>query len=774
MLAKNIEIIGANENNLKSLDVDIPLYESTVVVGISGSGKSSLIYDTLYNESQRIFLENLPFNSSKKSIKIPAKVDSINNLPAALSVSQHSYNQNPRSTIGTFTQISDYIRAIFSFLTRYTHQIILKPNDFSFNNPLSHCDLCKGTGEFYVININKVIPNKNKTLDENAIQWFQGAEKSLEFQTLKTYCTLNKIPMSVPFNQLSEHQKNLLLYDKSNTELTIKYKTVKGRYKSATIEFQGAIAHLESLLESIETPSIYRKVQKYLQSSKCPRCNGMRLNDIFLGYTVNKLNISQVELLNMKELVIWLIEVEELYNDKGLDPIIEIIQKVKGKIQKIQSLKLQYLTLTRTIPTLSGGELQRLRIANQLDTPLIGLLYIFDEPCKGLHVKDIDQIILATNNLLKRGNTVISIEHNTQFISAMQNTIYLGPGAGKHGGTLISKKQYLDSLPIQIHTPVYIKPENFIKLNGVNYNNLQNVDLKVPSRGITAFTGVSGSGKSSMMTVLERSAFNKAPTHCSIVQGVENLNRVYRLNQKPIHSNSRSTIVSYLEIFSTIRELFANTKKAKICGYNSSFFSPNVQNGRCEECKGQGEIKIEMTFFEDLYIPCEECNGTGFKPEILEIKYQNYNIYEFLNEDISEIVHLFEPHTKISNILNTLIELGMSYIKLGQPSSTLSGGEAQRIKLAKILGSSVKGNNLYLLDEPTSGLNTADMPALLNALNELSKDNCVVIIEHNIEFIKSCANYLIDFKTSPNSNDGFINACGLTPDIYGYSDLSFY
>ncbi|MED0986684.1 ATP-binding cassette domain-containing protein [Bacillus paramycoides] len=771
-IPRQIEVRGARENNLKNINVDIPLYQSTVVIGVSGSGKSSLVYDTIYNESQRIFLENLAVNKGGIAFNRPAKVDIINHLPAAFSVSQHSYNQNPRSTVGTYTNLSDYIRSIFAIIVKFDHQINLKPNDFSFNNPQSACKTCKGTGEYYKVDKRKVIPNPAKSLEENAILWFKGQPKSREFQLLKLYCEQYDIPMNIPFKQLTVIHRNKLLYEESDETFIVKYKTSKNRYKTAEVTFIGAMRELENLMKVSDTPSIWRKIQKYLSVCICPMCKGMRLNQKLLQYKVAGLNFSEVEQLYLQEMLEWLKKINASYVNTNVEGhITELSRKIEQKINSMIELSLSYLSLNRTIPTLSGGEMQRVRIANQLNNPLTGLLYIFDEPCKGLHVRDIDKILKAISGIVKKGNTVLAIEHNKRFIDEIENKIYIGPVGGKDGGYIVDDEAVSNDSVLE--TPVDISLSDYIDIVGVEFNNLQNLNVQLPAFGITAITGISGSGKSSLLTVIEKSIGNQDPLHCTELKGGDFIKRVHRLTQKPIHQNSRSKVGSYLGVLDELRELLAATEISKKRGYTAAYFSPNISQGRCESCKGHGEQRVDIPFLEDIYIACEDCVGTGFKKEILEVTYEGFSITELLNTEINQIIDLFNRDKRIYSKLSRLIELGMGYITLGQPSASLSGGEAQRVKLAKILGEKTLSNCLYLLDEPTAGLSMKDTQRLQSVLNGLAKNNCIVIVEHNIDFVKATAHYVIDMGLRSESFVGKINVSGVTPEVYNRKGLSF-
>ncbi|MER1999986.1 MAG: ATP-binding cassette domain-containing protein [Lysinibacillus sp.] len=685
-------------------------------------------------------------------------------------MSQHSYNNNPRSTIGTYTDFSEYSRALYAYVINYYEKKNYKPNDFSFNNPKSSCKCCQGTGESYIVDFKKVIPEKKKTLNQHAILFFKGNEKSLEFQTLKQFCDKENIPMDEPFENLPNAIQELLLYGNGDCEYEVKYKTVKNRYKTTKVIFKGAIKAIQEELEFLNTPSVFRNIQKYLILDKCPICFGLKLDTEFLNLKINNYNISEVENLTFRRLKEWLEEVDELHGE-ALPNIKDITKNMKMKLNALLTLNIGYLSPSRTIPSLSGGELQRVRIAAQLNNPLIGLLYIFDEPCKGLHKKDVSKIVSSINDLTKKGNTIVAIEHNLEFISKMDNVIYMGPAGGTNGGRIISEEEYMSSHSETIFSKERIQTDEYLKLQGVTKNNLKNLNCSIPKKGLTAIAGVSGSGKSTLLKVIYESLKNKVPINSEALLGMDNIGKVYLLNQKPIHNNKRSTVSTYLEVSEEIRNIFANLEESRMRKYNASYFSPNVVEGRCENCKGQGEIKIEMTYLDDMYVPCEDCKGTGFKESILEIKYKNKNIAEFFNTEVELLLDMLPNKNIIYKKLLILNELGMGYIKLGQPSMSLSGGEAQRVKLAKVLGKNVERNAFFLLDEPTAGLSTSDINKLSKVLDEICKKNAAIVIEHNAEFIQNNADYLIDLGITAGDSVKMECLEGTVENVYHLSSL---
>ncbi|WP_170234482.1 ATP-binding cassette domain-containing protein [Macrococcus equipercicus] len=747
-MQNEIIIRGARENNLKNLNINIPLYKSTVVAGMSGSGKSSLVYNVIYQESQRAFLENLPIQTIGSLIKTPANVDSIKNLPAAFSVSQTSFNRNPRSTLGTFTDISNYLRSLFSILINSMNQENYRDNDFSFNNPKACCAKCNGTGLEYVADLNSIIGDKNNTLNEGVLPYFNSSKKTGEFELLKSYCNDNDIPMDIPFVNLSKKQVEQLLYSEDHKEYNIRFKNAKGKYRTKKSSFTGAYNLVVQSLNDINKSSVYKNIKPYIKLSECSNCNGLRLNNHLLELKILNKNISEVERLNLNELLEWLKNVNEKFMDDNINKLINLIQ---NKLNPLIEMKLNYLFLDRIIPTLSGGELQRVRLSNQLNNPLIGVMYIFDEPCKGLHKNDIPYLINAFKKLVSKNNTLISIEHNEKFITEMDNVIYMGPSGGYKGGKLLSYEEFYDlnNNPMKKYNKRKFK--GFIKYENINANNLSNFKCSLPTRGLTALVGVSGSGKSTLMSMM----YDKFRSNDFILKDVsdsEKINQIYILNQQPIHNNKKSKVVTYLEVFDHTRHIYATLEEAKKRDFDISHFSFNSSKGNCNHCGGMGEIQIEMSYLEDIYIKCDRCNGSGYNSKVLEIQYKGLNIADFLNTEVDKLIEIISSKSILYKKLSVLSELGMGYIKLNQASQSLSGGEAQRIKLAKVLGKSKKENVAYLLDEPTTGLNKKDIDRLSGVLHTISKHNQVVVIEHNETFIENTVDYLIDLGLKANTN----------------------
>lgn len=777
MREKNIiEIVNAHENNLKNINVNIPLNEFVCVTGPSGCGKSSLVYDTIYAESQRNFLESMSGNMYGQKLMDKPKVDEIKNLRPALSVSQNYYNVNPRSTIGTVTDISYYLRTLYALIANEQLGMSVDANFFSANNPSSCCKKCKGLGEEYVVSEELVIPDSEKSLASGGILYFKGTKTSMEYKLLEAECEYFGIDINKSVSELSKKELEQLLYRKTDIDFSLKFKTLKGRYKQKVISRKGVFVELNELLDDIDTPATFARISKYLKKDKCTCCNGSRLRDKVLEIILEGKNISEAENLSFDDLLVWMNQVENKTSKYACkDQIQQLLFDVRRRVESVIDLKLEYLTLGRSIPTLSGGEIQRIRLANQLSCSLSGIVYILDEPCKGLHFKNIHSVVDASKSLVEKGNTVIAIEHNKQYIAESDKIIELGPVGGPKGGYIISESTSQQEFKFDIDFKTPKKSKDYIRIEGVTHHNLKNISVNVPYGAITCVTGVSGTGKSTLTSVIAECCEKQKASRCVKVTNISKWKKVLHVNQQPIGKTPRSTVVSYLGIYDNIRDLFAGTKEAKKQGLVSSNFSMNVEGGRCECCQGTGKKKIELTYMPDSYIECPECHGNRFKENILSVKYNGLNITQVLDRPIENIIDLFKDNQVILNILQCMIDIGMGYVSLGQMSMNLSGGEAQRIKLAKCLGAKSTGKNLYILDEPTSGLNAKDIDLLKNIFLRLTDENeTIILIEHNIEFIANVADYLIDLGTVAGDKGGTTILEGEPMDVMKNKNSSWY
>lgn len=744
--AESIIVHNASENNLKNITVQFPLHQFTCVTGPSGCGKSSLVFDTVYAESQRNFLESMSGNMFGQKLMDKPRVDRIDNLRPALNISQKYYNMNPRSTVGTITDISYYLRTLFAFVINQQTGSHWDMNHFSANNPSSCCQRCNGLGEEYVVSEQSVIPDDNKTLAAGGILYYKGTKSSQEHRLLEAICDYYGIDIGKKVRDLTEQEKYILLFRTEPQTFEIKFKTPKGRNKQRNVTERGAIIELKSKLDGINVPSTFASISKYLKKEPCSVCHGKKLNAELLKSCICGYNIGEVEQLPISELKCWCDDIRNKFTASPyMNQIESLLADIEQRVQHLINLKLEYISIGRGIPTLSGGELQRVRLATQLDCSLSGLVYILDEPCKGLHYKNVGSIIHATRDLLDKGNTVIAIEHNRQYISSANHIIEMGPKGGPDGGYVISERSGGDCCSYALHFKKVRPIKKYLEIKGITYRNLKGIDVHIPVGAVSCISGVSGSGKSSLTDILEEVCEKGGSTYCTEVSGNTLLKKVMRVNQQPIGKTARSTVVSYLGIYDAIRDIFAKTEGAIKKGLVASDFSMNVMGGRCECCQGTGKKTIELSYLPESHIICPECQGKRFHDDVLAVTYKGYSINDILNENIQALLSVFEDDRAIYGMLRCMDDIGMGYVSLGQMSMSLSGGEAQRIKLAKYLGLNSKGESLYILDEPTSGLNGQDVDLLIEVINRLADNGkTIVIIEHNIEFITRIADYLID------------------------------
>lgn len=769
---EDLLIHDAYENNLKHIDVSIPANAFTCVTGVSGCGKSSLVYDTLYAESQRNFLESMSTNMFGQKIMDKPKVESIDNLRPALSVSQNYYNNNPRSTVGTLTDISHYLRTLFALVANNKLSKSYTDSFFSANNPDSCCPHCDGLGEEYDIDETAVIPDKKKTLNKNGILYYSGKSTSAEHKLLLAICDHFGIDPDTPIEKLTKKQLDQLLYRKEILSFQLSFKNQKGSYRRKEIKSKGAIVELREKLQDIDIPSTKISIEKYLTKKTCTHCNGLKLRKDILNVRICDMNIAEVEKIKISGLSSWLSKVSEYCKDSDISSQVEqLITNIRNKAECLIKLNVDYLSVDRSIPTLSGGEVQRIRIANQLNCPLRGLLYILDEPCRGLHPHNVNNIINASKSLVAKGNTLIAIEHNPSYILQADQVIELGPVGGLDGGQLIYSGKPKGKLPkIKFKKPGNTTNDT-LRVKNIEFHNIHKQDVSLPIGQITCVTGVSGSGKSSLVTVIEDCISSGRAINCSQIEGLEFFKGVQRVNQQPIGKNSRSTIVSYLDIFDDIRNIYSKVSKNK---FSPSDFSMNVKGGRCECCQGNGTLKIELNYLPESYVTCPECKGKRFKPEILTIKYHNKSIHELLSAQIQDIIDDFKDEEQIYKKLQCMIDIGLGYLSLGQMSMHLSGGESQRIKLAKVLGNSSTKSTLFILDEPTAGLSITDIDKIKKVIATVKEmGNTIIIIEHNLPFVADVADYLIDFGLYAGDNGGRIVSEGNPEQVHSNPESSW-
>lgn len=921
-MEKDIKIQGAREHNLKNIDVTIPRDKLVVLTGLSGSGKSSLAFDTIYAEGQRRYVESLSSYARMFLGQMEKPdVDYIDGLSPAISIDQKTTSKNPRSTVGTVTEIYDYLRLLYARVgiphcpkcgkevkrqsidqivdkvlsleegtkiqvlapvvrgkkgehkkvfenarksgyvrvkadgiqydlgeeidlkktQKHNIEIVvdrliirdnitqrltdsletaialtgdvvwveiidgeimsfsqnfacddcgislqeLAPRLFSFNNPYGACSHCDGLGALSKIDPSLVVSDENLSLIDGAISatgWASANKTdSMAYMYFTGLAEHYGFDINTPFKDLPEDIKNKVLYGTGDEKITLHYDRGYGG-GTYSKSFEGVITNLERRYNSNAFDYAKNDIEKYINDITCPKCHGARLSDEVLAVTVNGLNIYEFTQMPIRK------EMEFINNlhltERELMIVSQVVKEIKARLQFLLDVGLDYLTLSRSSGTLSGGEAQRIRLATQIGSGLMGVLYILDEPSIGLHQRDNDRLIGTLKNLRDLGNTVIVVEHDTDTMYAADHIIDIGPGAGIHGGELVGEGtvkeiiaspksitgKYLSG-ELKIEVPEERrKPSGWIEIQGARENNLKNIDVKIPTGVMTCVTGVSGSGKSSLINeILYKKlahVLNRARTHSGehkAINGIEQLDKIIAIDQSPIGRTPRSNPATYTNVFNDIREVFASTNEAKIRGYKSGRFSFNVKGGRCETCAGDGIKKIEMHFLADIFVPCEVCKGKRYNRETLEVKYKGKNIYEVLDMTVDEGVEFFSNIPKIHRKLQTLQEVGLGYIKLGQSSTTLSGGEAQRVKLATELSKRGTGKTIYILDEPTTGLHTADVHKLTEVLNKLVEGgNTVVVIEHNLDVIKT-ADYIIDMGPEGGDNGGTVIASG-TPE----------
>ncbi len=928
-MIEKIIIKGAREHNLKNIDVEIPRDKLVVMTGLSGSGKSSLAFDTIYADGQRRYMESLSSYARMFLGQMEKPdVDSIEGLSPAISIDQKTTSKNPRSTVGTVTEIYDYLRLLYarigiphcpvcgreitqqtidqivdqilsleegtriqllapiirgrkgqytkelehagksgfvrvrvdgiiydlseeipmdknkkhnieivvdrlvikeSIRSRLTdsletvfslsegsvivdviggeelifsqnyacpeHNISIEeltPRMFSFNNPFGACSHCTGLGIFQKIDPELIVPNKELTISEGAIKasgWNSLDENSISLMYYKAISKEYDIPLDVPVKNLTKKQLDIFLYGTKGKPLTLKRpKTLGGGAYSSP--FEGVINNLERRYK--ETNSEYSRadIQAYMNAVECPECHGNRLKEESLSVTVGGINISQLTQLSIRDCCEFFENLSLTEREQFIAK--QIIKEIRERLGFLRSVGLEYLNLSRSAGTLSGGESQRIRLATQIGSSLMGVLYILDEPSIGLHQRDNDKLIATMKRLRDIGNTLIVVEHDDDTMLAADYIVDIGPGAGVNGGNVVFAGtvdkllkcensitgQYLSGRK-KIPVPDKRRDGNgkFLKVIGASEHNLKNIDVEIPLGKLICVTGVSGSGKSSLVNeiIYKHLAckLNRARIKAGSfaeMQGIENLDKVISIDQSPIGRTPRSNPATYTGVFTDIRELFAKTADAKSRGYTSGRFSFNIKGGRCEACEGDGIIKIEMHFLPDIYAPCEVCKGKRYNRETLEVHYKGKSIYDILEMTVDEGVVFFEHLPKIARKLKTLQEVGLGYIKIGQPATTLSGGEAQRVKLSTELSKRATGKTIYILDEPTTGLHTADVHKLIEVLQRLTDNgNTVLVIEHNLNVIK-VADHIIDLGPEGGDGGGQIVASGTPEEIVKCSE----
>ncbi len=744
----NITIKNANVNNLKNLSLEFAQNKLNVLIGPSGSGKSTIAYDVIYKSSMVEMMDMFPVS---KNILLGNGETEVTGLTPVVCLAQSNHNVNPRSTIGTYLSISSYLRAIFCLIVNMQQHTNLKEKDFSFNNPASCCLECEGIGQSYIIDNSSVL-NEEKTIAEGAIILYSGSSKSQAVQIILKVCEIKGIDVNTKFKELPDEQKQFLLYFDKGIEFECRYKH-NNKYRKAKINFLGAFKYLERELLDIKKPSVFMSIKKFLKIGQCKSCAGLRLNKNILEYKVGNLNYGELENLSFKELSQWLHNIKE---DNCYEILRPLVYKVIQCVDKIIEMNMGYLSVSRGFNSISFGESQRLRMIRHLLGGLSGLTYILDEPCKGLSNCDIKYIKSACSALVNKGNTIIAIEHNLDFVLSADTVTAIGPVGGPAGGYVVDKSKYLQQFSYEKKpSKVFAK---FYQINNITKNNLVNQSCQFPLNAITCITGVSGSGKTTLVN--------------SVIEKKQNdSEKVLVIDQKAIGMNSRSLVISYLGIYDNIRKLYADEKNTGIKGFKDADFSVNIPSYRCEKCQGTGIETIDLSYLPSIETICSECEGRRFKRKILDCKYKNLSIDQLLDSTISQACKMFSDK-KFTRVLEMAERLGIGYVKLGQMTKTLSGGEAQRLKLAKSIQASSK-DIVYFLDEPTCGLANNDIYELCKVLDDLKSNNTFIIIEHNLDFIKSITDYLIDMGNKSGNDARGITFMGELNNIPNNPDISF-
>lgn len=929
MAQDKLIVQGARAHNLKDIDVTIPRDQLVVMTGLSGSGKSSLAFDTIYAEGQRRYVESLSAYARQFLGQMDKPdVDAIEGLSPAISIDQKTTSRNPRSTVGTVTEVYDYLRLLFARIGRpvcpvhgieITSQTVeqmvdrimqypertklqvlapvvsgrkgshvklledikkqgfvrvridgemldlgdeieleknkkhsidvsvdriivkegvesrladsletalglgegkvvidiigeeellfsehhacpfcgfsidkLEPRMFSFNSPYGACPDCDGLGSKLEVDPNLVIPDWSRSLHDHAIVPWEPVSSQYYPQLLSSVCKHYGIPMDVPVKDLPKEQMDKILYGSGDDTIKFKYKNDFGQVRESRIHFEGVLRNVERRYRETSSDYIREQMEKYMAQQPCPRCSGYRLKEESLAVKINGCHIGQVTELSIRESETFFTQLD--LTEKELQIARLILREICERLGFLINVGLDYLTLSRAAGTLSGGEAQRIRLATQIGSRLTGVLYILDEPSIGLHQRDNDRLIDTLKNMRDIGNTLIVVEHDEDTMLAADYLIDIGPGAGVHGGEVVASgtpQEVMDN-PASL-TGRYLsgkkfiplpherrKPDGrYIEIKGARENNLKNVNVKFPLGMFIAVTGVSGSGKSTLINeILHKSLAQKLhkakakPGEHKEIKGIEELEKVIDIDQSPIGRTPRSNPATYTSVFDDVRDVYASTNEAKVRGYKKGRFSFNVKGGRCEACKGDGIIKIEMHFLPDVYVPCEVCHGKRYNRETLEVKYKGKSIADVLDMTVEDALEFFENIPKIRRKLQTIADVGLGYMKLGQPATTLSGGEAQRVKLASELHRRSNGRSFYILDEPTTGLHVHDIARLLDVLQRLVENgDTVLVIEHNLDVIKT-ADYIVDLGPEGGDKGGTIIAKG-TPEKVAQCDESY-
>ena len=778
----NINIKNACENNLKNINVSLPKNKLIAFTGVSGSGKSTLALDTIQRECQRLYMESLGMTLN---IGNKAKVDAINGLSPAISITQHQSNNNPRSTVGTITELALYLRILFSKIGKPIDLADpdeeLTANHFSYNNPLGACSNCNGVGSVHTVNVETVIDMGKSVKDFSIYGWDQVFIDRYGASLLAAANFYGfALDIDEPIKKYKTVQLDLLLYGVLSQEFSAHFPEIKPPKTVPTGRFEGVVTNLlRRYSQENISPQQKRKLEQFFIQEECPICKGAKWNKKTLDIFVAGENIQTVLKKSLLEVLEWIMYLEASLSKETLGFINQVLETIKQKVTSLIDVGVEYLTLEQTAGTLSSGEWQRIKLASVINSGLTGVLYVLDEPSAGLHYSDIAKLIDVLKKLRDLGNTVIVIEHHLEIIKAVDHIIDFGPEAGKKGGEIIAQGTQKDIINTKNSlTGKYLKHsfsslngqerhvKRFLEVNNAAENNLKNVTTSIPLDSFVTVTGVSGSGKTSLIfNVIAQAAekyfdSNKKSTN-DRVTGFENLENVVVINHNSVGRSSRSNIATYTDIFNDIRTIYSKLSNK----YTAKDFSTNTIGGRCEECQGNGFLSISMHFLPDVEMVCPTCQGKRYKDDILKVKYNGYNISDILSMDINQVKDVFRKEQKIFAKLSILDEIGLGYLILGQTTTTLSGGEAQRVKLAKELMNREKNNRLYLFDEPTTGLHQHDVLRVINILRKLvDQGNSVFVIEHNLSVIAQ-SDFLVDMGIQGGSKGGQVIATGCPKEV---------
>ncbi len=790
-----IVVEGASIHNLKNINVRIPKEKITVITGVSGSGKSSLAFDTIYHESQKQFMDLISSSANMGTDLMDSKVRKITGLQPSIAIEQKSLGMNPRSTVASVTKIGDYLRLLFATIgdrvCPHCNEIVpednvckgcgtifftLTPSVFNYNHPEYMCPVCKGLGEELQVDVDLIVTNPELSILDGASAWWGNLRKHREKpnanwmkgEVLALAKDLNE-DLEVPFKDLSESFKRQLFYGSDGRLVTMDYENSNGRSGTITRPVEGVVNIIQRLLVEKSNSKSIDHLDRFVANKKCGRCKGERLLEEGRLVRIGNTRYPEATTMSITMLRKWCNFTYGNLNENQQEKCRDIFKKIISKLKNLEQVGLGYINLDRSIPSISGGEAQRLKIANQFGSGLSNILYIMDEPSKGLHPKDFMFLIQAIKGLKKLRNTIVAVEHKKEFIQMADYLIEIGPGAGHYGGQLLHADMVEQNRLALINdydysvTGVDIDGHEKLTLKGARTNNLKNVEISIPLSKFTCVIGVSGSGKSSLISKTFYPSIMKALGkgvdsigNYDSISGTERISDIYYVSQKAIGKNSRSTPGTYTGVFDLIRDYYSKLNEAKRAKLTKEHFSFNSEKGQCEACKGAGEIAIPMHFMPDIYIPCDKCKGKRYKESVLKIRHKGYSISDLLNLEIDEVKEIFKNESDIYRILDMLCKVGLSYIKFGQSAATLSGGEAQRIKLAKELCGGKTEGTIYILDEPTSGLHDDDVDKLCYIIRELtSKGATVVVIEHNPRIITQ-ADYIIEIGPEGGENGGYI------------------